>query len=201
MGNRQADRFIPVDGVKEADLAAISQLASLADETPEGRSIVVLAKSRYGLRAETLETSKAKIISFSAKTRISGIDYEGRKMRKGAVDAIRAFAESLGGEYPKTLDPVILAISQSGGTPLLVCDGPQILGVIHLKDVIKGGIAERFAKLREMGIRCVMITGDNALTAAAIAAEAGVDDYIAEATPEIKLEYIRHLPRQMWASP
>ncbi len=194
MGNRQATEFIPAPGVSETDLATVSQLASIADETPEGRSIVVLAKTRHNLRAESLVPAKSTFIPFSAKTRLSGLDFsnhERRTIRKGAVDAIKAHIEALGGTYPKELDAVIQRISQSGGTPLLVSDGSRVMGIIYLKDIVKGGIKERFAKMRKMGIRTVMVTGDNPLTAAAIAAEAGVDDYIAEATPEMKLALIK----------
>lgn len=194
MGNRQASAFIPIGQTSELELARISQLASLADETPEGRSIVVLAKTAFNLRGETLETTKAHVVPFSAKTRMSGIDFvdgQPHKIRKGAVEAIKAHIEALGGHYPQELDSVVNAISQSGGTPLLVCNNSLILGVIHLKDIIKGGIKERFVKMRKMGIRTVMITGDNQMTAAAIAAEAGVDDFIAEATPEKKLSLIK----------
>ncbi len=190
MGNRQAASFHPVEGVTENELAEAAQLASIADETPEGRSIVVLAKTKFGLRAEALSPQKATFIPFSAKTRLSGVDSD-RIIRKGAVDAIKGHIEALGGTYPDVLDGVVQHISQAGGTPLLVSDGPKVLGVIYLKDIVKGGIRDRFSKMRKMGIRTVMITGDNPLTAAAIAAEAGVDDYVAEATPEIKLALIK----------
>lgn len=197
IGNRLATAFLPATGLGEKDFAAIAQLASLSDETPEGRSIVVLAKTAFGLRAESLDTNNTVFIPFSAKTRMSGIDFkdsEGktlRRIRKGAVEAIRKHIESLGGIYPEQFDAVILSISNMGGTPLLVSDNEKIVGIIHLKDVIKGGIQERFAEMRKMGIRTVMITGDNPVTAAAIAKEAGVDEWIAEATPEIKLAKIK----------
>ena len=197
MGNRMATDFLPAIGIVEKDFALIAQLASLSDETPEGRSIVVLAKQRYNLRGETLDSIDFNIIPFSAKTRISGIDFVDengkvtRSIRKGAVDAIKNHIESLGGVFPENFNDVIRNIAKTGGTPLLVSDGSKIMGVIHLKDVIKGGIKERFQEMRKMGIRTLMVTGDNSLTAAAIAAEAGVDEYIAEATPEIKLARIR----------
>lgn len=197
IGNRMAAAFLPATGVSEKDFADIAQLASLSDETPEGRSIVVLAKKQFGLRAESLDTSNSTFIPFSAKTRMSGIDFtdgkgkEVRRIRKGAADAIRKLIEESGGFYPEQIDAAIQTISKKGGTPLLVSDNNKIVGIIHLKDIVKGGIKERFAAMRKMGIRTVMITGDNALTAAAIAAEAGVDDYVAEATPEIKLALIK----------
>lgn len=197
IGNRMATNFLPAEDMTEREFATIAQLASLSDETPEGRSIVVLAKKEFGLRAESLNTANSVIIPFSAKTRMSGIDFTDadgnivRNIRKGAADAIKKHIESLGGKYQEQFDAAILPISQKGGTPLLVSDGPKIVGIIHLKDVIKGGIKERFAEMRRMGIRTLMITGDNPFTAAAIAAEAGVDDYIAEATPEVKLARIR----------
>lgn len=196
IGNRMATAFLPAAGQEEKEVARVSQLASLCDETPEGRSIVVLAKTRYGLRADSLEHG-ATFIPFSAKTRMSGIDYTDshnnviKIIRKGASDAIRKHIESLGGEYPEGLSEAIENISKMGGTPLLVSENKTILGIIYLKDVIKGGIKERFAEMRRMGIRTLMVTGDNPLTAAAIAAEAGVDDYIAQATPEIKLARIK----------
>jgi K+-transporting ATPase ATPase B chain len=197
MGNRMATEFLPAARFTEKDFAEIAQLASLSDETPEGRSIVVLAKTRFGLRAPSLEIAHSRFIPFSAATRISGIDLldaKGdviRSIRKGASDAIAKFIENRGGIFPETFKEAVHRVSQQGGTPLLVCDGNQIVGIIHLKDVVKGGIKERFRKMRRMGIRTLMVTGDNPLTAAAIAAEAGVDDYIAEATPEIKLDRIR----------
>ncbi|HXF28980.1 MAG TPA: potassium-transporting ATPase subunit KdpB, partial [Chlamydiales bacterium] len=197
IGNRCATAFLPVAGILEKAFAEIAQLASLSDETPEGRSIVVLAKTEFNLRAESVDATSVKFIPFSAKTRMSGIDFLDakkqviRQVRKGAPDAIRKHVESLGGQFNEQITPVIHAISNKGGTPLLVSDNNAIIGIIHLKDVIKGGIKERFHEMRKMGIRTVMITGDNPLTAAAIAAEAGVDDFIAEATPEMKLERIR----------
>lgn len=202
LGNRMATAFLPAEGIVEKDFAEIAQLSSLSDETPEGRSIVVLAKRLFNLRAESLDPSSSKFIPFSAKTRMSGIDFldaEGkikRQIRKGAADAIRTHIERSGGTYPVILNGEIETISKQGGTPLLVSDNQRVMGIIHLKDVIKGGIKERFKEMRKMGIRTVMITGDNNLTAAAIAAEAGVDDFIAEATPEIKLSRIRQAQRE-----
>ncbi len=191
LGNRQAAEFIPAPGVDIHELADAAQLASLSDETPEGRSIVVLAKEKYGLRGRELESKNAHFIPFSAHTRMSGVDLNGARIRKGAGDAIRAFVESAGGQMPPAMLEAIQHIARHGGTPLAVADGPRALGVIHLKDVVKGGIRERFAELRAMGIRTVMITGDNPLTAAAIAQEAGVDDFLAEAKPEDKLALIK----------
>jgi K+-transporting ATPase ATPase B chain len=195
LGNRMATAFKAVSGVTEQKLASAAQLASLADETPEGRSIVILAKESFSLRAETIQPHNAQFIQFSANTRMSGLDLktpEGlRKIRKGAAESVKEYVRQNGGVIPKDLDAVVDAISKQGGTPLVVVDGKEILGVIQLKDVVKGGIKERFAELRRMGIRTVMITGDNPLTAAAIAAEAGVDDFMAQATPETKLQRIR----------
>ncbi len=197
IGNRMATEFIPAKDVTAEELAEASQLASLADETPEGRSVVVLAKKLHGMRAQSLIPPEIKYLPFTATTRMSGLDVSDtsgkvlRSIRKGAVDTIRKHVESQAGYYPIYLDESIKAISKQGGTPLLVSEGNKILGVIHLKDVVKGGIKERFIEMRKMGIRTLMVTGDNPLTAAAIAAEAGVDDYIAEATPEMKLERIR----------
>ncbi len=191
LGDRQATRFIPSPGVSEEDLAAAAHLASLADETPEGRSIAVLAKKQFGLRGRNLEAIKPHFVPFSAKTRMSGVDIDGHAVRKGAADAVKAHVRSLGGGFPETLETTVREIAQAGGTPLVVCRDAVTLGVIELKDIVKGGIKERFAELRQMGIKTIMITGDNPLTAAAIAAEAGVDDFLAEATPEAKLELIR----------
>ena len=191
LGNRMATEFLPAEGVRAEELADAAQLASLADETPEGRSIVVLAKERYGLRGREVARPEAHFVPFSAHTRMSGCDIDGRTVRKGAVDAIVRHVETLGGRVPAGLEPIVSAIARSGGTPLAVSDGARILGVVHLKDVVKGGLKERFAKFRTMGLRTVMITGDNPLTAAAIAAEAGVDAFLAEATPEMKLKLIR----------
>ena len=192
LGNRQAVAFIPVDGTSEHDLAELAQLASLADETPEGRSVVVLAKERFGLRSRTMGAQpQMHFIPFSAQTRMSGVDIDGLSIRKGAPDAIAAYVESQGQSVPQEMTAVLERIARSGGTPLGVARNGQAVGVIHLKDVVKGGISERFAHLRRMGIKTVMITGDNALTAAAIAAEAGVDDFLAQATPEAKLQLIR----------
>ncbi|MEK2645290.1 potassium-transporting ATPase subunit KdpB [Bdellovibrio sp. BCCA] len=195
LGNRMASDFIAAPGVSLEALAEASQLASLSDETPEGRSIVVLAKQKFSLRAQNLDPHHAQFVPFTAQTRMSGIDIQGstgmRSLRKGAGDAIQKHVESLGGYFPSEIKHSVETIARQGGTPLVVCEDSHVLGVIHLKDIVKGGIRERFAELRRMGIRTVMVTGDNPLTAAAIAAEAGVDDYIAQATPETKLQRIR----------
>ena len=191
LGNRQAAAFIPAAGVSEEELADAAQLASLADETPEGRSIVVLAKQRFKLRERDLTSLHGTFVPFSAHTRMSGVDIAGRQVRKGAADAIQRQVGSLGQVFPKAVLSTVQDVARRGSTPLLVSDGPRVLGVIELKDIVKGGIKERFGELRRMGIKTVMITGDNALTAAAIAAEAGVDDFLAEATPEAKLKLIR----------
>jgi K+-transporting ATPase ATPase B chain len=191
LGNRMATEFLPMPGVAESELAEAAQLSSLADETPEGRSIVVLAKEKYGLRAREVHELNATFIPFSAATRMSGVDLDGRAVRKGAPDAILARLRAAAAEIPKDAEAAIQGIAKSGGTPLLVASGSRLLGVIHLKDIVKGGLRERFVRFRAMGIRTVMITGDNPLTAAAIAAEAGVDDFLAEATPVQKLEFIR----------
>ncbi|MBL8350460.1 MAG: potassium-transporting ATPase subunit KdpB, partial [Burkholderiaceae bacterium] len=196
LGNRQASAFIPAAGVKEADLADAAQLASLADETPEGRSIVVLAKQRFRLRERDVAALGVTFVHFTAQTRMSGADLPGpdgrpRLLRKGAADAIRRHVESLGGSFPAALQAAADVVASRGSTPLVVADGTRVLGVVELKDIVKGGIRERFAELRRMGIKTVMVTGDNRLTAAAIAAEAGVDDFLAEATPEAKLKLIR----------
>jgi len=191
LGNRMATELLPVGDVRHEELADAAQLASLADETPEGRSIVVLVKERYHLRGRDVQQIGAHFIPFSAHTRMSGCDLDGRQIRKGAVDAITAHVQSLGGHVPSGLDAIVHSISDTGGTPLAVCDGGRVLGIIHLKDVVKGGIKERFDRFRAMGIRTVMITGDNPRTAAAIAREAGVDDFLAEATPEAKMQLIK----------
>ncbi len=192
LGNRQASTFLPSTGVPEAALAGAAQLASLADETPEGRSIVVLAKQKFNLRERDLSSLQAQFVPFTAQTRMSGVDLPGpRLLRKGAADAIRKHVEALGGRFPTAVQTAVDDVSRRGSTPLVVADGAQVLGVVELKDVVKGGIKERFAELRRMGIKTVMVTGDNRLTAAAIAAEAGVDDFLAEATPEAKLQLIR----------
>ena len=191
LGNRQAVEFIPAENVDSAELADASQLSSLADETPEGRSIVVLAKEQFNLRGREISELNAQFIPFSAYTRMSGVDLDGRRLRKGATEAIVKFVSEQGGTVKPTFMNVSERISRSGGTPLAVADGGRLLGTIHLKDVVKGGMKERLAQLRAMGIRSVMITGDNPLTAAAIAAEAGVDDFMAQATPEQKLQYIK----------
>jgi K+-transporting ATPase ATPase B chain len=189
LGNREATKFHPAPRIDDHTLADAAQLASLADETPEGRSIVVLAKKLFNMRGRELQGAEA--IAFSAHTRMSGINIDGRQIRKGAASAIRAHVEAMGGVFPQEVAKIVDDVSRRGSTPLVVCDGVNVLGVVELKDIIKGGIRERFAELRAMGIKTVMITGDNKLTAAAIAAEAGVDDYLAEATPEDKLRLIR----------
>jgi len=191
LGNRQATRFVPAEGVPERVLAEAAQLASLADETAEGRSIVVLAKKQYGLRGRELEPIAPHFVPFSARTRMSGVSLDGHEIRKGASDAVETHVRGLGGFLPDDVRSVVQAISKAGGTPLVVSRDDRVLGTIELKDIVKGGIKERFAELRQMGIKTVMITGDNPLTAAAIAAEAGVDDFLAEATPEAKLSLIR----------
>ena len=191
LGNRQATAFIPADGCSERQVADAAQLASLADETPEGRSVVVLAKERYQIRERDLHSLGAHFIPFTARTRMSGVDLNGRQIRKGAADAIGAHIATLGGRFPASMQSAVETIARQGGTPLVVAENSTVLGVIELKDIVKGGIKERFAELRQSGIKTIMITGDNPLTAAAIAAEAGVDDYLAEATPERKLQLIR----------
>jgi K+-transporting ATPase ATPase B chain len=191
LGNRRATAFIPAPGVSEEELVDAAQLASLADETPEGRSIVVLAKEQYGLRGRELSSLEATFIPFSAVTRMSGMDFDGRQIRKGASDAISQHCSHYGNRIPAKIEETVKAIANSGGTPLLVAEDYRVLGVIHLKDIIKGGMRERFDQLRAMGIRTIMITGDNPLTAAAIAREAGVDDFLAQAKPEDKLALIR----------
>ena len=196
LGNRQAAEFIPVDGVDPAELADAAQLSSLADETPEGRSIVVLAKEQFGLRGRTLEDKGMEFIPFTAATRMSGVNYEGNEIRKGAADSVRAYVEAAGGVFSKECDEAVERIAKAGGTPLVVTKNYRVLGVVYLKDIIKSGVKEKFADLRKMGIKTIMVTGDNPLTAAAIAAEAGVDDFLAEATPEGKLEKIREFQRE-----
>lgn len=196
LGNRQASEFIPVDGVDPAELADAAQLSSLADETPEGRSIVVLAKEQFGLRGRTLEDKGMEFIPFTAATRMSGVNYEGNEIRKGAADSVRAYVEAAGGVFSQECDEVVERIAKAGGTPLVVTKNRRVLGVVYLKDIIKSGVKEKFADLRKMGIKTIMVTGDNPLTAAAIAAEAGVDDFLAEATPEGKLEKIREFQRE-----
>lgn len=196
LGNRQAAEFIPVDGVDPAELADAAQLSSLADETPEGRSIVVLAKEQFGLRGRTLEDKGMEFISFTAATRMSGVNYEGNEIRKGAADSVRTYVEAAGGVFSKECDEAVERIAKAGGTPLVVTKNCRVLGVVYLKDIIKSGVKEKFADLRKMGIKTIMVTGDNPLTAAAIAAEAGVDDFLAEATPEGKLEKIREFQRE-----
>lgn len=196
LGNRQAAEFIPVDGVDPAELADAAQLSSLADETPEGRSIVVLAKEQFGLRGRTLEDKGMEFIPFTAATRMSGVNYEGNEIRKGAADSVRTYVEAAGGVFSQKCDEVVERIAKAGGTPLVVTKNCRVLGVVYLKDIIKSGVKEKFADLRRMGIKTIMVTGDNPLTAAAIAAEAGVDDFLAEATPEGKLEKIREFQRE-----
>jgi K+-transporting ATPase ATPase B chain len=191
MGNRQAVELIPAPGVTVASLADAAQLASLADETPEGRSIVVLAKEKYGLRGREIHDMHATFIPFTAQTRVSGVDFDGRRIRKGAADSIESFVRDGGGAFAPQVREAVERVARLGGTPLVVAENEHALGVVYLKDIIKGGIKERFCELRRMGIRTVMITGDNPLTATAIAAEAGVDDFLAEATPEAKLKMIR----------
>jgi K+-transporting ATPase ATPase B chain len=194
LGNRQAVAFIPVKGVSIESLADAAQISSLADETPEGRSIVVLAKEKYGIRGRHIHELNAKFIPFTAQTRMSGVDLgDGKEIRKGAADAIEEYVKKLGGSFPEELKTIIDSISKSGGTPLVVAEHKNVLGVIQLKDIVKGGIKERFAELRRMGIKTIMITGDNPLSAAAIAAEAGMDDFLAQATPETKLKLIRDM--------
>lgn len=197
LGNRMATEFLPIGSIQESKLAIAAQLASLADETAEGRSIVVLAKEKYNVRAEGMQPHESTFIPFSAQTRMSGVDIAGRdgvpqrSIRKGAGDAVKKYVEELGGKFPKEAEDLVEKVAKKGSTPLVVVEGKEVLGVIHLKDIVKGGIKERFAELRRMGIRTVMITGDNPLTAAAIAAEAGVDDFMAQATPETKLKRIQ----------
>jgi potassium-transporting ATPase ATP-binding subunit len=191
LGNRQASEFIPAPGVSGRELADAAQLASLPDETPEGRSIVVLAKEQYGLRGRELGELQAEFVPFSATTRMSGVNMDGRIIRKGSTDAIAAFLKQNGGDLPNQVRQTVETVARSGGTPLVVAENNRPLGVIHLKDIVKGGMKERFAQLRSMGIRTIMITGDNPLTAAAIASEAGVDDFLAEAKPKDKMDLIR----------
>lgn len=191
LGNRQADQFIPIDGTSEKELADAAQLSSLADETPEGRSIVVLAKEKFGIRERNLSDKEMKFIPFTAVTRMSGVDYEGAEIRKGAADAVKEYVQKAGGIFSAECEAVVNQIASKGGTPLVVSKNHVVLGVIYLKDIIKDGVQEKFADLRKMGIKTIMITGDNPMTAAAIAAEAGVDDFLAEATPEGKLQMIR----------
>ena len=191
LGNRQASEFLPAQGVDERTLADAAQLSSLADETPEGRSIVILAKQRFNLRERDVQSLQATFVPFTAQTRMSGINVQGRTIRKGSVDAIRRHIAANNGQFPADVDAQVEQVARLGATPLVVAEGARVLGIIVLKDIVKGGIKERFAQLRKMGIKTVMITGDNRLTAAAIAAEAGVDDFLAEATPEAKLALIR----------
>ncbi|EAG9230680.1 potassium-transporting ATPase subunit KdpB [Listeria monocytogenes] len=196
LGNRKASEFLPVDGVTEQELADAAQLSSIADETAEGRSIVVLAKERFDIRGRDFAEMHAEFVPFTATTRMSGIDYQENTIRKGAADAVRAYVTANGGTYPKECDAIVSRVAGAGGTPLVVVRNNQVLGVIYLKDIVKNGVKERFLDLRKMGIKTIMITGDNPMTAAAIAAEAGVDDFLAEATPEAKLELIREYQRE-----
>ncbi|WP_369823191.1 potassium-transporting ATPase subunit KdpB [Listeria sp. ILCC792] len=191
LGNRRASEFLPVTGVSERDLADAAQLSSLADETAEGRSIVILAKERFDIRGRDFSGTQAEFIPFTAKTRMSGIDYANDAIRKGAADAVKKYVQEIGGAYPDECDELVSKVANVGGTPLVVVKNKQVLGVIFLKDIVKNGVKERFVDLRKMGIKTIMITGDNPMTAAAIAAEAGVDDFLAEATPEAKLDLIR----------
>lgn len=196
LGNRKASEFLPVDGVTEQELADAAQLSSIADETAEGRSIVVLAKERFDIRGRDFAEMHAEFVPFTATTRMSGIDYQENTIRKGAADAVRAYVTANGETYPKECDAIVSKVAGAGGTPLVVVRNNQVLGVIYLKDIVKNGVKERFLDLRKMGIKTIMITGDNPMTAAAIAAEAGVDDFLAEATPEAKLELIREYQRE-----
>ena len=191
LGNRRASAFLPVAGISEEQLADAAQLSSLSDETAEGRSIVILAKEKFGIRERAFEQSEVKFIDFSAKTRMSGMDYRGDQIRKGAADTIKKYVLASGGTYPPQCDQIVAKVAHYGGTPLVVVKNDQVMGVIYLKDIVKNGVQENFADMRKMGIKTIMITGDNPLTAAAIAAEAGVDDFLAEATPENKMELIR----------
>jgi K+-transporting ATPase ATPase B chain len=191
LGNRQASEFIAVPGVLDLQLAEAAQFASIADDTPEGRSILVLAREKYGIRSPAPSATHAAFVPFTAQTRMSGVDIDGREIRKGAADSIERYITANGGAIPPELTAAVQRIARAGGTPLVVADRSRVLGVIHLKDIVKGGTRERFAHLRAMGIRTVMITGDNPLTAAAIAAEAGVDDFLAQATPEDKMTLIK----------
>lgn len=196
LGNRQASEFIPVDGVDIKELADAAQLASLADETPEGRSVVVLAKEQFGIRGRDMSSLNATFIEFTAKTRMSGVDFNGNEIRKGASDAVKKYVLEKGGFFSKEYEEKVKEIAKVGGTPLVVAKNNKVLGIIHLKDIVKQGVKEKFADLRKMGIKTIMITGDNPLTAAAIAAEAGVDDFLAEATPEGKLDMIKDFQRK-----
>ncbi len=196
LGNRKAVEFIPVSGVDERELADSAQLSSLADETPEGRSIVILAKEKFDIRGRNISELNMEFVSFTAKTRMSGVNYKGNEIRKGAADSIKEYVIEKGGSYTKECDDIVSRIANQGGTPLVVSKNNMVLGVIYLKDIIKQGVQEKFADLRKMGIKTIMITGDNPLTAAAIAAEAGVDDFLAEATPEGKLKMIRDFQTQ-----
>lgn len=196
LGNRQATEFIPVDGFDIKELADAAQLSSIADETPEGRSIVILAKNQFGIRGRDMSTLNAKFIEFTAKTRMSGVDFNGNEIRKGASDAVKNYILENGGDFSKECEEKVKEIATIGGTPLVVAKNNKVLGIIHLKDIVKKGVKEKFTDLRKMGIKTIMITGDNPLTAAAIAAEAGVDDFLAEATPEGKLNMIKDFQKK-----
>lgn len=196
LGNRQASEFLPVGGVTKQELADAAQLSSLADETAEGRSIVVLAKEKFGIRGRELSKLNASFVEFTAKTRMSGIDYQGIEIRKGAAEAVKAFVLGKDGTYPNECEQIVRRVAGAGGTPLVVVKNSKVLGVVYLKDIVKSGVKERFEDLRKMGIKTIMITGDNPMTAASIAAEAGVDDFLAEATPETKLALIREYQAQ-----
>lgn len=196
LGNRQATEFIPVNGVDIKELADAAQLSSIADETPEGRSIVILAKNQFGIRGRDIGSLNAEFIEFTAKTRMSGIDFNGNEIRKGAADAVKRYVIENGGYFSKECEEKVEKIARVGGTPLVVCKNNKVLGIIHLKDIVKNGVKEKFSDLRKMGIKTIMITGDNPLTAAAIAAEAGVDDFLAEATPEGKLNMIKNFQKK-----
>ena len=196
LGDRRATEFLPLTGTTAKSLADAAQLASLADETPEGRSIVVLAKKEFGIRERDIKALGARFIPFTARSRMSGVDLNGREIRKGAADAIGAYVRAKGGRFPEEVQSIVTGVAMQGSTPLVVVEGSQVLGVVRLSDIVKGGIRERFSELRRMGIRTVMITGDNQLTAAAVAAEAGVDDFLAQATPEAKLNLIRSYQAQ-----
>jgi len=191
LGNRQASEFLPLATITEEELADAAQLSSIADETPEGRSIVILAKNKFGIRGRDISALQPTFVEFSAKTRMSGIDFQENTIRKGAAEAVKAFVLARGGQYSTECERIVRKVAEAGGTPLVVAKNDRVLGVVYLKDIVKNGVKERFNDLRKMGIKTIMITGDNPMTAAAIAAEAGVDDFLAEATPEAKLALIR----------
>lgn len=197
LGNRRASEFRPVYGIREEELADAAALSSISDETAEGRSIVELAREAYGIKEHKIDESQATFIEFSAKTRMSGIDYDGQKIRKGAADTMKQYVETLGGIYPNDCDEIVSEIAKVGGTPLVVVKNNVVLGVVYLKDIVKTGVKEKFEDMRKMGIKTIMITGDNPMTAAAIAAEAGVDDFLAEATPENKMDLIKNIKKKV----